>query len=325
MNFQDLKKVEKAQFYVDLAFRKSREAAKSTRSEKFKSIDKKSKSIEQAKISTFKQVLTDNLDKIIKSFPNTEGLPEFYQEMIKCCVDYNKLKKSLGAVNWAKNMITEIYRKQSPKLKYASKVKDANEARNHFFGRASSIVNQINSNLVYLEQARKIMKEFPSIKQKMYTIAIAGFPNVGKTTLLSKLTESRPEIAAYAFTTKQINVGYMKTDYGKMQFLDTPGTLNRFNAMNNIEKQAYLAIKYCADLVIYVFDLTESSYSLDDQLSLLKSLEKFDKEILIYLSKTDILSADVVDEFRKKHKVMTDIEVMSNIILKKEKDWSSLN
>jgi len=39
------------------------------------------------------------------------------------------------------------------------------------------------------------MKGFPSIKTNLPTIAIAGFPNVGKTTLLSKITDAKPKIA----------------------------------------------------------------------------------------------------------------------------------
>lgn len=324
MNFQDLKHVESAKFYLELAFRKAKEAASRAREQKATSSNQRSKNIELGKINTFKENLEANLMKIIKSYPSIDGLPEFYQELVKASIDYAQLKKSLGAVNWASRMINEVYRKQSPKIKYAAKVKEMNEARNEFYGRASSIMKQIDPQLKYLEQSRKIMKEFPSIKTKMYTISIAGFPNVGKTTLLSKLTGSKPEIANYAFTTKQINAGYIETEYSKIQVLDTPGTLNRFNLMNNVEKQAYLAVKYCADTIVYVFDPTESSYPMKQQEDLLKLLGKFDKEIIIYLSKTDIVDKELVGEFRKKFKIITDSDVLKNILIMKDKEWNRL-
>ena len=45
------------------------------------------------------------------------------------------------------------------------------------------------------------MKDYPTIKTSLFTVAICGFPNVGKTTLLSKMTPSEPEISNYSFTT----------------------------------------------------------------------------------------------------------------------------
>ena len=136
----------------------------------------------------------------------------------------------------------------------------------------------------------------------MPTITICGFPNVGKTTLLYKLTGSKPEIGEYAFTTKSINVGYIEADIKhkkqKFQILDTPGTLNRFDKMNNIEKQAYLAIKYLANMLVYVFDLAES-FPIEDQKQLYFGLKEFNKPMLVYLSKKDVLDADVVKAFEK--------------------------
>ncbi|MBI5881054.1 50S ribosome-binding GTPase, partial [archaeon] len=144
-------------------------------------------------------------------------------------------------------------------------------------------------------------------KTKTFTVAIAGFPNVGKTTLLSKLTGSTPEIANYAFTTRNLNMGYAEINNHKVQFIDTPGTLNRFEKMNPIERQAYLAIKYCADIVIFVFDMGDSTYPLEQQQKLLTTVEKFGKDMIIYLSKTDIEGAAKKLKFYKK-KVMTDVE-----------------
>ena len=143
------------------------------------------------------------------------------------------------------------------------------------------------------------MRNFPAIKTKIKTICITGFPNVGKSTLLKKITGSNVEIQPYAFTTKKLLLGYIDK---KIQLIDTPGTLNRYNRMNSIEKQAYLAIKHLAHKVIYVFDLTETcGYEIEQQIKLYKRLkEEFEeKEIIIYLSKTDILKREQVELFSK--------------------------
>ena len=72
--------------------------------------------------------------------------------------------------------------------------------------------------------------------------------------------------------------------------VDVPGTLNRFNKMNNIEKQAHLAIKYLAERMIYVFDPTES-YPMEEQITLFKKLKNDfpDVPMTSYLSKTDLV------------------------------------
>ena len=162
---------------------------------------------------------------------------------------------------------------------------------------------------------RKIMKGYPNVKTAIPTICICGFPNVGKSTLLAKISTAKPEIKNYAFTTKGLNLGYIKTPKQKLQLIDTPGTLNRFEKMNVIEKQAYLAIKHCADLIIYIFDLTEP-YPLGAQEKLFNNLKKFNKPMIVYLSKTDVLDAEIVLSF-KKHKPITDIEKLKGILLKK--------
>lgn len=152
----------------------------------------------------------------------------------------------------------------------------------------------------------------------MTTVAIAGFPNVGKTTLLSKITSSTPEINSYAFTTKGLNLGYAKMKNLKIQFIDTPGTLNRLNKMNSIEKQAHLAMKYVTDIIIYIFDLTES-YPLADQEKLFKRIKEYDLPEIIYLSKTDLLDKDTIGSFKKKHpktKIITDASNLQIEILK---------
>src|SRR4030042_6532183 len=174
-------------------------------------------------------------------------------------------------------------------------------------------MKQIKQELEILEISRKIIREYPTIKTDIFTVAIFGFPNVGKSTLLSKLSTSKPEIAAYPFTTKGINIGYAKQGSKKIQLLDTPGSLNRFDKMNNIEKQAHLALKHVANAVVYIFDLTEP-YPLEDQEKLYQNLKKMEKPVVVYLSKADTLEGDVVENFKKKTKAFTDVKKLEDYL-----------
>lgn len=314
MNFQGLEKIENDRFYIDLAFRKATERAAQLRGCKIKGTRlEKSKKLELVKIDAVKDLLSSKLQRMIKGFPDLESLPEFYKELVKCTIDYPALKKSLGSLKWAWQKVSEMHRNYSRKIKKCQEMSRINSYRREYYGRISSVLKQIKNELNYIEQARKIMKGFPSIKTEIKTVTIAGFPNVGKTTLLSKMTDSKPDIQQYAFTTKGINVGYViKEGRKSIQILDTPGTLNRFDKMNNIEKVAFLALKMLAEKIIYIFDLTEP-YPIEEQIKLYKNIKQLKKPIIIYLSKEDLLDKEIVDEFKEEYDVST-LEQVKKII-----------
>lgn len=305
MSFQEIVKIEKYDFYLDLAFRRAKDKVKKTISRKRDPL-KKAIELELIRINTIKDTLKKHFSKILISFPSLDGLTEFYQELVKVSVDYRYLKKSLGAVNWLVkkiNFFSGFYAKKIKQTKIRGRI---DQLRREYYGRISSLVRQIKNELDYLDEARKIIKEFPVIKSNIKTVVVIGFPNVGKTTLLFRLTGSKPEINSYPFTTKKINVSYIEGKE-KIQLLDVPGTLNRFDKMNNIEKQARLAVKYLADQLIYVFDITEP-YPLKDQIKLLKQTKKQYKNIILFLSKVDLLKKDDIDEFKKKFDVVTKLD-----------------
>ncbi|MBR9703246.1 GTP-binding protein [Candidatus Woesearchaeota archaeon] len=143
------------------------------------------------------------------------------------------------------------------------------------------------------------MKDYPSLDPEQFTIAIAGFPNVGKSTLLSKITTASPEIKNYAFTTKGLNVGVFEYKFSRIQCVDTPGTLARIKE-NPVERLAILTRQYLARVVIYVYDATEP-YPMKDQERLHKIVKDEGHEMVCYLSKTDILPKDVVSKFKETH------------------------
>ncbi len=310
MNFQDLLKVETTDTYLDMAFRKGKVKLDSLKGslKRIKPVDK-AKRMSVERINTMSGSLQKSFFKIINSFPDIDGLPEFYQELVKTQLEYVQLKKSLGAVDWASSKIKDFSRVYCGKIRASTEKSTIEKHIKEYFGRISSIVKRIDKNLKYLETSRKTMKNFPSVKTSLHTIALYGFPNVGKTTVLCKLTGAKAEIKAYSFTTKKINIGYLQTTHKKIQILDTPGTLARLDKMNDIELQAELALKYCADDIVFVFDVT---YDYEKQISLLESLKKKHKRKIttVYFSKADLT------EERPKIKGIEDIEELKKLILK---------
>ncbi len=291
MNFQKLAKIENPDTYLDIAFRAARTRNKPkivNRKEKLKVI----KTYEFENVKTAGEALSKCLRRITTSFPDLETLPEFYIELIKTTLEYPDLKKSLGAVAWADKRISSLQRDYALRIKKSVLLQKVIELRKQFYGRVSSVMKQIKKELLYIEKARGVLRRFPDLKPDLYTIAIAGYPNVGKSSLLRALTTAKPEVRDYAFTTKSLNLGYFTIDGEKVQVIDTPGAFDReIRDMNPIEKQAYLAIRHAAHLVIFLIDPTGSSgYSVKEQKNLLFRIKALNRNLISVYSKADMIT-----------------------------------
>jgi nucleolar GTP-binding protein len=261
---------------IDKAFRRASKV--SGRNRKKKTMDK---------LVTVSNVISDYMKRIISSHPSYENLPEFYRELVDITVSIRKIKKSLAALNWAETAVQKVVKKS---LRDIKKGKDPDIVLKSAYGRISSIISQIDPELKYLNEAKNMMKSIPTLADEP-SVVIAGYPNVGKSSLVAKISTVKPEVATYPFTTKEIYVGFREVDSGRVQIIDTPGLLDRpFYRRNKIEKRAILCLKYLADFIIYILDPTETcGYSLDEQLSLLEEIEDgFDAEIIAVYSKSDM-------------------------------------
>ena len=279
-----------AQQILDRAFKKTKKIQITDRN----ALYKKKKTI-IARIDSFSTTIVFNLEKYVKKFPSIDNLHPFYQELIDIRIDINILKKSLGAVDWARKTIQSIYSKQSKFLKKSRNLDFLIQKQQEIYGRISSIINQIKKELNFLAEAQKIMNKFPDI-QEIPTIVIAGYPNVGKSSILTCLSKAKPKIAVYPFTTKEIHVGHLertvKNIKERFQIIDTPGLLDRpFSERNIIEKQAISALNTLADIIVFVIDPSETcGYSLEEQKNLFENLKVlFNRSIFIVVeNKSDL-------------------------------------
>jgi nucleolar GTP-binding protein len=302
MSLRAIPKVETADFYIDLAFRKGKEKASHLPIQRQQTRMSRILTIETARISQVGSDLAERLRAIIKSFPEFDQVAPFYLDLVKCTIDFDILKHSLGAVNWAVHRIEEFTSNFVRTMRASGSEEELKKTKRAYYGRVSSAVKQIKKSLAFLEDARLKMRKFPVIKTSMPTIIIAGYPNVGKTTLLSVLTGSTPKIASYPFTTQQLMIGYSLIGEEKFQFIDTPGLLDRpLNQRNSIELQAILALKHISAKILFVIDASEScGYSLKDQISLMKQIEKsFGLPVVPIISKSDITPAESLAEAKK--------------------------
>lgn len=165
-------------------------------------------------------------------------------------------------------------------------------------------------------------------------VGLVGFPNAGKSTLLSVLTSAKPKIADYAFTTLKPNLGIVEyRDYKSFVMADIPGIIegahegkglgHRF--LRHIERNSTLLFLIPADS-----DDIEREYGI-----LLNELKQhnpdlLDKERLLVISKSDMLDEELQEEIEKSlpaeitHLFISSI-AQKGLVALKDTLWEMLN
>ncbi|MGM5480346.1 MAG: GTPase [Nanobdellota archaeon] len=326
MGFSKIPPLESPEQYVDNAFRKARLRAREyTLKDHEKSEIRRKKSLSKQKLDTIREYLTQKIEKLTTEFPSIDSLDEFYIQLIRIYLDEESVKRSLSVLSGLSQKTKQFSSSYQRKIMQSNSPVEVDKKMKEFYGRISSLFKRTTEVFTYLQEVRSTLQSFPELKKKHFTVCIAGFPNVGKSTLLSKLTTSTPMINSYPFTTKTLNVGYQHKEGITIQYIDTPGTLNRLEKQNSIEKQAEVTMRYAAQAIVFVFDITEESYPISKQFQLFKKIKRFHIPIIAYLSKTDILDQEQIVEFgkefdNKKIPLLTNQEEIVDVLIQSYRD-----
>lgn len=167
----------------------------------------------------------------------------------------------------------------------------------------ATIMKRQGANLTYLEQVRQHLSRLPSIDPYTRTLIICGFPNVGKSSFINKITRAEVEVQPYAFTTKSLYVGHTDYKYLRWQVIDTPGILDHpLEERNVIEMQAITALAHLRACVLYFMDISEQcGHNLDDQVKLFESIKPLftNKPLICVLNKVDIVELNELSPDRR--------------------------
>lgn len=167
-------------------------------------------------------------------------------------------------------------------------------------------------------------------------VGLVGFPNAGKSTLLSVITSAKPKIADYEFTTLKPNLGIVEyRDFQSFVMADIPGIIEGAAEgkglghyfLRHIERNSILLFLVPADAK----DIHKQYEILLDELRRYNP-EMLDKERFIVISKSDMLDAELEAELKKELDKTLPIDYMfiSSVAQKgitelKDKLWKMLN
>jgi nucleolar GTP-binding protein len=242
-------------------------------------------------VRAVRSAIHDRLVYIIRGFPEFDKLPQFYRELTDILFGIDRIKQSLGAVGWAAKHTGMV----GGELAFqARKSTDSLGVRKRAVARLASMVHQIDGDLIFLNEVRNVLRTLPHIDDS-FTVVIAGYPNVGKSSFIRRVSTATPEVASYPFTTKGIIVGHRDVGRERVQFVDTPGILDRpADERNAIERQALSAMMNVANVVLFILDPSEHcGYPIEVQRRLLDEVAGLvSVPIVAVANKSDIVRSD---------------------------------
>ena len=134
-------------------------------------------------------------------------------------------------------------------------------------------------------------------------VGFVGFPNAGKSTLLSVLTSAKPKIADYEFTTLKPNLGIVNYhDYKSFVVADIPGIIEGASKGKGL---GHYFLRHIERNSILLFIIPIDSKDVKKEFEILRgellkyNPELIDKKFLIAFSKCDLLDNELIKEFKE--------------------------
>jgi len=246
---------------------------------------------------------SEKLALILAEFPKLDDLHPFYADLINVLYDKDHYKLALGQINTARHLIDSVSKDYVRLLKFGDSLYRCKQLKRAALGRMATIMRRQNQSLAYLEQVRQHLSRLPTIDPNTRTLLITGFPNVGKSSFINKITRADVEVQPYAFTTKSLYVGHTDFKYLRWQVVDTPGILDHpLEDRNTIEMQAITALAHLRAAVLYFLDPSEQcGHSLEQQKHLFDSIRPLfnNKPLVVISNKMDVIKRSEFTEHQE--------------------------
>jgi len=145
-------------------------------------------------------------------------------------------------------------------------------------------------------EIKKIILELKLIAD----VGLVGFPNAGKSTLISTISAAKPKIADYPFTTLEPNLGIVQyRDYNSFIVADIPGIIEGAHIGKGLGLKFLRHIER-TKILLFLIDISSEDYVKDFKV-LFNELKSYSeilskKKIIVGLSKADIVTDDEIDK-----------------------------
>ena len=169
----------------------------------------------------------------------------------------------------------------------------------------SNFATSTNQAPRYSEQGREGQEKKIILELKLIAdVGLVGFPNSGKSTLISAISSARPKIADYPFTTLEPNLGIVKyKDYQSFIVADIPGIIE------GAHEGKGLGIKFLrhierTKILLFLIDITSENHQKDFTI-LFNELKSYSPQLakklkIVSFSKADLLPDDILLKLGKK-------------------------
>jgi GTP-binding protein len=194
--------------------------------------------------------------------------------------------------------------------------------------------NSVNQNPRYAQPGEDGKEEWKVLELKVLAdIGLVGFPNAGKSTLLSVITAAKPEIADYPFTTLVPNLGIVKYhEYQSFVVADIPGIIEGAHEGKGLGTRFLRHIERNATLLFMVPATSEDIKG--EYKILLNELKQYNKELtdkkrLLAITKCDLVTPEELKAIKKTLPKVPSIFISSasnfHIDELKDKLWNMIN
>ena len=134
-----------------------------------------------------------------------------------------------------------------------------NKATEHHIGKLKAKLARLKQEVEKRKSAGVKGKGFAIKKSGDATVGLIGFPNIGKSTLLNRLTDAKSRIGNYVFTTLDAIPGMMKYNGANVQILDLPGLITGASVGKGRGKEILSAIRN-VDLILFMIDVQHKDH-----------------------------------------------------------------
>jgi nucleolar GTP-binding protein len=260
----------------------------------------KAKKREHSRMRLVEKITVGYLESLVKSVPNLDSIHPFYRDMLEILVGLAKTKAALGRISRTARIIHEVNKANIYHLRDARSPSAAADVRRSFFGRVSSLIRGSREDLTILAEMREKMKDLPTADPDVPTVVLAGYPGVGKSTIVCQASTAKPQTRSYPFTTQEIMIGHINVHHLTIQIVDTPGILDRpLPERNKAELLSISALGQLADIIAFIVDVSETNgFFLNDQKQLQEGIRTAypNKEIVAFFNKIDLASPHQLEE-----------------------------